>query len=191
VWLYERQNQDKPWLTGEATKLLSSLLRPDDVGLEWGSGRSTVWFAKRVKHLTSMEDDAAWYEMVRERLAQAKLDNVTYMLSNTVSPDPATSEYVRIADRFADGSLGFALVDGNISRDLCAEAAIPKIAPGGLLVIDNANWYLDHPTHSPNARYGKGPLNETWKRVQNKLTNWRMIWTSTGCSDTAIWIRPT
>jgi putative heme iron utilization protein len=44
-----------PWLTKEAILLLERLLRPDDIGLEFGSGRSTIWFAERVEKLISIE----------------------------------------------------------------------------------------------------------------------------------------
>ena len=69
-------------------------------------------------------------------------------------------------------------------------AVIPKIATGGLLVIDNINWFLDHPTHSPASRYKKGPASPTWARLEEQLAAWRMIWTSSGVTDTAIWIKP-
>ena len=48
-FVYERRNMDKPWLTPRAVELLSELILPTDTGIEWGSGRSTAWFAKRLK----------------------------------------------------------------------------------------------------------------------------------------------
>jgi hypothetical protein len=44
---------DVPWLTRQAVEILEDWLKPGYVGLEWGSGRSTLWFARRVSHLTS------------------------------------------------------------------------------------------------------------------------------------------
>jgi len=49
---HERQHPDLPWLTRAMIENLDTWLRPDDVGLEFGSGRSTVWFAQKVGHLT-------------------------------------------------------------------------------------------------------------------------------------------
>ena len=58
IWAVdEHQNSDKPWFNPMANRLLSTLLRPTDQGLEWGSGRSTLWLAKHLGHLTSVEDD--------------------------------------------------------------------------------------------------------------------------------------
>jgi hypothetical protein len=44
---YERAHPADPWLTPAAIGLLSTLLRPADTGVEFGSGRSTLWFAAR------------------------------------------------------------------------------------------------------------------------------------------------
>src|SRR5947209_7779421 len=80
VWVHERRHPELPWLTATAVALLDTLLRPDDVGIEWGSGRSTVWFARRLKHLTSIESDTAWYARVKAQLAEKNIQNVTYKL---------------------------------------------------------------------------------------------------------------
>ena len=64
-----KQHPDTPWVTKSATYILESWLRPTDVGLEWGTGRSTVWFAGRVAKLTSIEHQKAWYDRVAGMLA--------------------------------------------------------------------------------------------------------------------------
>lgn len=187
---FQSRNGDKPWLTPTAIHILDRLLLPTDIGIEWGSGRSTQWFAKRLKHLTSVEDHPEWYTRVTAQLRDAGISNVAYERYDTPTPGrEAESQYVRAADRFAPRSVGFALVDGQ-AREFCAEAIIEKIAIGGVLVIDNANWYLDHASHSPASRGGKGPANPAWARIQDQLKGWRHVWTSQGVTDTAIWIRP-
>jgi hypothetical protein len=52
---YARQTPDLPWLTPQANQILSTVLHPTDAGIEWGSGRSTVWFSKKLRNLTSVE----------------------------------------------------------------------------------------------------------------------------------------
>ena len=190
-FLYEKRNMDKPWLTPRATELLAEMLLPTDTGLEWGSGRSTLWFARRLKHLISIEDSREWYDIISKRLAEQKVTNVSYHFAPRPAEDDSAinSEYVTLSSSVPDSSLGFALVDGN-ARAYCAEAVIPKIAAGGLLVIDNANWYFDHATHSPSSRVGQGSPSERWAAIARSLSSWRMIWTTQGISDTAIWIRP-
>ena len=57
----------QPCLTQAATLLLGALAQDADVW-EFGSGGSTVWFAERVKSLTSIEDNEAWAKAVAEAL---------------------------------------------------------------------------------------------------------------------------
>ncbi len=67
-------NPEHPWLTKEASFILVSLLKETDIGLEGGSGRSTLWFARRVKKLTSVEHNKNWYNKILKKLQGQKLD---------------------------------------------------------------------------------------------------------------------
>jgi predicted O-methyltransferase YrrM len=188
--LYFRRNPDVPWLSPQANHLLATLLRPTDIGVEFGSGRSTAWFARRIQQLVSIEHDPTWYGIVREDIARASLHNVEYVLASIrEDEDPATSEYVRVADRFADRTLDFVLVDG-MARDQCALALLPKVAPGGLMVVDDIHGFLDFETTAPYARWRRGPANDAWARFASEVSGWRWIVAAQGIKDTGIWIRP-
>jgi predicted O-methyltransferase YrrM len=189
---YERSHPDAPWLTPAATRLLGGLLRPADRGAEFGSGRSTVWFASQVAALTSVEHDAQWHETISARLKDRGLDNVEYILALEDQPMERGGEsaYARTALGFADDSLDFALVDGHY-RDYSAKFILPKLRPGGMLIIDNVNWYLPCASKAPNSRSAEtGPVTAVWAEVWRQLQDWRTIWTSSGVWDTAIFIRP-
>jgi predicted O-methyltransferase YrrM len=191
-FLYERAHPDHPWLTPAAIRLLPRLLRPVDAGAEFGSGRSTLWFAARVGALTSVEHDQRWHEAVSARLAERGLSNVRYILAREDQPVErgGDSAYARTALAFPDASLDFALVDGHY-RDYSAKFIMPKIRPGGMLIIDNVNWYLPCRSKSPNSRTAElGPAAGVWAEVWRELTTWRTIWTSSGVWDTAIFIKP-
>lgn len=182
--LYEKQHPHQPWLTHQSVEILTTLLRRRDVGLEWGSGRSTVWFAARIQHLVSVEDDLQWYQKVKKLLTEQGLSNVDYQLA----PDQTT--YVGIADRFADESLDFVLVDGQQYRSACAVAIVPKLRVGGVLVLDNANWFLPCHSHAPNSRtVATGSVSAEWQHFLELVQNWRLIWTSNGVTDTALFIK--
>lgn len=188
--IYQHRNMDKPWLTPLANMLLDTLILPTDIGLEWGSGRSTCWFANRLQHLTSVETNLQWYERVNKMIADFGLTNITYKLLPIENENPVqTDAYVRVCDYFEDETLGFVLIDGS-ERGSCANAVVPKIKDGGILVIDNINWFLDYPTRSPNSRYRLGTVNVQWVHFEHLVAGWRMIWTSSGVIDTAIWIKP-
>lgn len=191
-YFYERAHPDDPWLTPASIRLLSRLLRPADQGAEFGSGRSTLWLAARVRALTSVEHDAQWHELVTARLNQHGLGNVDYILAPGDQPMDrgGDSTYARVALGFPDASLDFALIDGHY-RDYSAKFIMPKLKPGGMLVIDNVNWYLPCESKAPNSRSSAlGPATGAWSEVWRKLSDWRTIWTSSGVWDTAIFIRP-
>jgi predicted O-methyltransferase YrrM len=168
------------------------MLRPSDCGVEFGSGRSTIWFAERVGHLTSVEHDEQWHATVSAKLKDRRLTNVDYILAHRDQPTELgdKSAYTRVALTFPDQSIDFVLVDG-IYRDYTAKFILPKIRPGGLLVIDNVNWFLPSQSYSPNSRPSAlGPDGPIWAEVAETLADWRSIWTSSGVWDTAIFVKP-
>lgn len=189
--IYERGHADAPWLTPAAIGLLESLLRPADRGVEFGSGRSTAWFARRVAALTSVEHDERWHETVTATLQARGLRNVDCILAPGDQPMErgGDSAYARTALSFPDDSIDFALVDGRY-RDYSAKFILPKIKPGGMLIIDNVNWYLPCQSKAPNSRTAAlGPLTPVWAEVAAELAGWRSIWTTSGVCDTAIFIK--
>ncbi len=190
--VYQRSYPDHPWLTRQANEILAGYLRQSDVCLEFGSGRSTLWFAKHVGHITSVENNALWYKKVSTMLNNAGQQNVSYFHVQMDKEDRegGDSAYVKTIDKFATDSVDFVLVDGAY-RDYCAQKAIRVIRPGGLLVIDNVNWYLPSDSGTPSSRtYEQGPNGTIWADVSKTIAGWRSIWTSSGVSDTAFYIKP-
>lgn len=189
---YQKTCPDHPWLTKTANTILRSYLRSSDTGLEFGSGRGTVWFGKRIGHLTSIEHNDSWYCKVRHLISENGLKNVDYhLLPKDVEEDNGdNASYVKFAESFNSNSLDFVLVDG-IYRDYCVLAVLEKLRPGGVLVIDNVNWYLPSESCSPNSRTcSQGPNGEVWKNISESLSDWRKIWTSSGVTDTAFFFKP-
>lgn len=189
--LYQRAHPDGPCLTPEAIRLLDSMLRPSDVGAEFGSGRSTLWLARRCAHLTSVEDNEEWRAKVSSALAGERATHVDYQYRPLDTRQPGDqSAYVQVARFLADESIDFALVDG-LHRDYVAFYLLSKIRPGGMLVIDDVNRYLPSQTRSP-ASLGptSAPATATWEQTAAALARWRQIWTSNGVSDTAIFVKP-
>jgi predicted O-methyltransferase YrrM len=143
-WVWERQNPDKPWLCPGTVSFCEANLSKSMNALEFGSGRSTRWFAQLVGHLTSVEHDSTWYYEVRGQLARAQLTNVEYLnvplepqASAEGSNDLPVPQYVAVAERFADHSLDLVVIDGQY-RDTCIRHVTRKLAPGGYLLVDDA-----------------------------------------------------
>ena len=126
-------NPELPWLTNESIQIISKLLSPDDIGLEIGSGRSTNWFAKRSKFLTSLENDVLWFNKVKLQLERSKIYNkVNYQLL------PNFDAFENYIDDLPDESLDFCLIDGG-NRGKLSNKIIPKLKSNSFLIIDNIN----------------------------------------------------
>jgi predicted O-methyltransferase YrrM len=187
---HQQRHPDAPWWPKDAIAHLGELLRSTDTCLEWGSGRSTVWLSRRTRQVHSIEHDRTWFDRVRGQLLAGGVDEHAVRLLETGPADrPETSPYVRVIDGFRDGEVDVCIVDG-VHRGKCALAAVPKLASGGLLVVDDIHWFLDHPTLAPHSRRGKGPVDGDWASFSELVGSWRCVWTSDGVTDTAIWIKP-
>jgi predicted O-methyltransferase YrrM len=193
--VYEKTHSDMPWLTKTANLILSSYLKPDDIGLEFGSGRSTIWLAKRISHLTSIENNRKWYNYVSERISKEGFaGRISLYLKETDveggSKEAVDSEYVTVVRQFEKEQLDFVLVDG-VYRSACANSVIDYIRDGGLLIIDDSHRYLPSNSKSPGARsYNQGPVSKEWEKFYDMVFCWRFIWTSNGVSDTAFYFKP-
>lgn len=192
-WLFEKKFPDAPWLTRSAILLLDSWLKKTDVGFEWGSGRSTVWFANRVSHLVSVETSKEWFEKVSVRLKAGGLsDKVDYRFVECDIDEregPMGLPYADTILTFADNHFDFILVDG-MARASCVRNALAKLKPGGLLIIDNANRYFPNwsmgaftTAHEQRDRV----LSPVWEEIAKSLGDWRAIHTSDGIWDTRMW----
>lgn len=138
---FERDNPDKPWLVPAAIEAIEAVLRPDFVAFEWGAGRSTLWLARRVAHVTSVEGRGDWLAEVRRNLNDAGLSEKVDLKHCAVTSEhdfrsDEVARYAGAIESFADGSLDFVLIDGHF-RDACVVAAARKVRPGGYVVIDN------------------------------------------------------
>lgn len=140
---FERQNPDAPWLVPDAIRQIEKFLQPDHVGFEWGCGRSTLWFARRTSHITSIEGRRDWFEEVsRQVTLDELLDNVDLQLEEVTTeydfmPDEI-ARYVGAINQIEDESLDFILVDGHF-RVPCIEHISNKLRSGGMLIVDNTD----------------------------------------------------
>lgn len=182
------------------------MLSRDGVGAEWGSGNTTRFFARKTRHLTSFETTPAYYEQVKATLHAEGLVNVDYrLIPHDFEGDDDEQEmhrnpFVRAAAEFPDETLDYALVDSAPRGCLCRGVA-PKIKRGGLLVLDNANWYLPPPstTHPPapgsvSAVLGtpgsRVPNHECWPAFAQLTAGWEARWSSNGVQMTLILVKP-
>lgn len=137
---------DVPWWTFDAADAVAAFLRerPGARVFEWGTGASTLWLARRARSVTSVEHDEEWARSLEPMLP----GNATVRL---VPPRPAVEpvvgsekpgfegldfdDYVAAIDD-VPGEFDLIVVDGR-ARAACLDEGLARLAPGGLLVLDN------------------------------------------------------
>jgi hypothetical protein len=117
-----------PWFTYPAIEYLNQLDLSDLRVLEFGSGCSTLYWARRAREIVSIEDNRSWYERTKPRLP----GNVDYIHA------PTRDEIVRAAAALT-GPFDIVVNDGVYRYD-CALASRPKLADGGMIILDNSDW---------------------------------------------------
>lgn len=139
---------DIPWWTFDAIAQVEEFLseREDASVFEWGAGASTVWLACRAARVTSVEHDARWAEALQPLVpANAVIDVVPPVAGPSSQPRVASakkgyehldfSDYVAAIDRFT-GVFDLIVVDGR-ARGECLRRATERLAPGGMILLDN------------------------------------------------------
>ena len=186
TWLYQRRNPDAPWFTADAIRLLESRVGPADTVLEFGSGRSTLWFARRCARVESVEHNPAWRTEVNRRLASAVL------AGKAVVHAAGEAEYAEVADRFVDDSFTVVVVD-NLRRADCVNHALPKLRAGGWLVIDNVNRHLPTECPGPGSLRAFDPADaehRKWMDLAERLQAWERHMTSNQVWETLVLRKP-
>jgi hypothetical protein len=173
--LYELTHPEEPWMSQRAVRFLDRVLGPDMMGFEWGSGRSTLWFGRRLSRLISIESDPTWYERTQRKLRQRRLSTVECHLIPLDHPmsEPTRAVYPimprYVAAVHAVGDLDLAVIDGHY-RQACVLASLAKLKPGGYLLIDNTDWLPIEawgvPVDWPIAHQSRNVLTQTtiWRR---------------------------
>lgn len=184
--VFEKRHPTKPWFTSRAIALLEDLLGDDDRVLEFGSGRSTIWFSRRCSHVLSIEHDNRWFGIVQGRLSG--FENVDYRLKSLQAQDENIPEYVGFLNSIPDKSFSILVNDGRL-RGLVARYAFDKVAPGGIVVVDNAERYLPNTFAVPSSR-GLSAPDADWSEFQERTRSWRRIWTTNGVTTTLLLFKP-
>jgi predicted O-methyltransferase YrrM len=186
-YLYRKLNPDNPWLTPDAIEFIGNVIRKDHRVLEFGSGRSTLWFSKKCGSIISYEDDVAWYKFIHDSL-QKQISDLEYTLIDKKEPY-YNERFIEAIRNIPDDSIDLCLVDG-CPRGLCALESVTKVRKGGYLVIDNVNWFLPSESRSPSSIKRESEIPVEFIEFYQMTKDWERVWTSNGVTDTLILIKP-
>ena len=116
-----------PWVTLSFYEFIKERMNQDLDVFEFGSGNSSVWFAKRVKSVTAVEHDKIWFDKMKNSMPS----NVKVILSKD-EPEAYSGELGKLEQYF-----DIITVDAN-HRNECMFAAPAKLKSGGVIILDDS-----------------------------------------------------
>ena len=125
-----------PWMTYPFIEFITPQLNKNLEIFEFGSGSSTLFFAKRVKKVIALESNAKWFEIMKLKIAEAKLDNIELILMKDALEN---EEYAKYAQNLAAKGINFDLiVVDSLKRSNCVKNSILALKPSGRLILDDS-----------------------------------------------------
>lgn len=122
-----------PWYTYSCIHFIESrfsdsakLFRPRV--FEFGSGNSTLWWARRASRVVSVEDNRDWHQYI----TQGKPNNVIYKFA--ADKDSYLNALLQESDLF-----DAIIIDGSF-REACIAESPRMLNSKGVIIIDNSDW---------------------------------------------------
>ena len=130
-----KNGEPLPWYTYPCIDFIKNRSYTDKSVLEFGAGQSTLWWAKRAKHVVSLEGDKGWYE----KIASAMPQNVELHLVSMKSATACVSDVNKVLGKnrcrydviVIDGLYRYEMTD--IAKSLMTE--------DGMIICDNAEGF--------------------------------------------------
>ena len=154
-----------PFVCFSLISFLKKNIEPNMRIYEFGSGGSTLFFAKHAYSVVSIEHDKKWRDLVSRAISLKKYNNCNIRLiepsiySGAINKDFSNPNYYLSSD-FADKSFldysmsiedypdnyfDIVLIDGR-ARPSCIKHSINKVKEKGYLILDDSErgYYLDY-----------------------------------------------
>jgi hypothetical protein len=129
----DRLGNPIPWYSYPAIEFLDQFDFSQTKIIEYGSGNSTIWWAKRCKEIISIEHDEKYFKVAScKNLKNLKLRLFTKK-NNYINQNELTSSDIII-------------IDGNFRKDIIVNLIknCYKIKKNNtLIIIDNSHWYSE------------------------------------------------
>jgi len=146
-----------PWFSYAAIDFLEDYVQPSMSVFEYGSGGSTIFFAKRAKRVISVEDNPKWFEWVSRRVEQHGLGNVSLRLCEFNFKEPSGFEHSAYLHAIPDEKLDIIVIDGSEEwtqvRQICFEKAEGRVTEGGIIIVDDSWRYPGLRKHHHAKRF--------------------------------------
>lgn len=117
-----------PWVTYAFIDFIKDRINSQHDIFEFGSGNSTIFYAKHAKSVTSVEHDKAWFE----KNASINLPNVAMIHCELTPGGPYSKSAITTGKKF-----NIIIVDGR-DRVNCCKESIHSLTEDGIIVLDDS-----------------------------------------------------
>jgi len=129
-----------PWWSFRAIDAAIPLVRGKTI-FEYGTGGSTILFSRTAKRIRSVEDDAGWLEIVRQRLSVDQSSNVELIYRPFNFKAPEGFEQSAYLHEIGNEDWDIVIIDGQDwtfrERIVCFDLVEPRMKPGGTIIFDD------------------------------------------------------
>jgi hypothetical protein len=124
----DAEGQPLPWVTYSFIDFIKPRLNKNLSIFEYGSGNSTLFYAKNVRRVVSVEHDEAWFnKIVNEKATNAE------MIFTALEKDGEYSQKAKLLNEQFD----IIIVDGR-DRVNCCKHSVDALSTNGVLVLDDS-----------------------------------------------------
>ncbi len=120
-----------PWMSYPAIEFLEKNLTQNHEIFEFGAGASTLFFAKKVKSVTTLETNKRWFNYVKDLLKEEK--KVQLFLMEDGLKNPQYEAFPQQLNKKFD----FIIID-SLKRFECVKNSINALKPDGKLILDDS-----------------------------------------------------
>ncbi len=124
----DKDGNPLPWYTYPAIEYLSQFDYGNKRIFEFGCGNSSLFWAERALKVVSIEDNAQYFERWQKEFIKENLD--------IRHRDEGEGYYDAVLEE--ETLYDVIVVDGKCRAD-CARAAMQRLAPGGMIVLDDSD----------------------------------------------------
>ncbi len=131
-WQYKQpvrnKNEAIPWVTYSFIYFIQDRILPTHKIFEFGSGNSTMFYAKRARKVVAVEHDNEWYHKINSVVP----DNVEMLLQEL----EYDGDYCRVARNLQE-KFDIIIVDGR-DRVNCIKQSVEALSENGIIILDDS-----------------------------------------------------
>jgi hypothetical protein len=131
----DKDGNPLPWYSYPAIEFLKTKNFKEKTILEFGSGQSTLWWAKNSKLVKSFEQNESWFKSIKKQLPL----NVEIVHLTDTSENGMLVEIEDILIK-ENSKYDVIVIDGLFRKQLC-EIAIRYLTATGVIITDNSEGY--------------------------------------------------